>query len=113
MEYSCLKTLASKHKSTVSKIVSKYRHGKTWSIPYMTRTGAKRVRIVKTADCKQGPVNDTIPRNSLFPRRRTVQKRLNSRVCELCDDKRAEAYEVHHVGNLKKLYLYGWKAFKN
>jgi group II intron reverse transcriptase/maturase len=103
MEYSCLKTLANKHKTTISKIVSKYRHGKTWSIPYMTKSGPKRVHIVKTADCKQGPVNDTIPRNFLFPKRRTIQERLNAHICELCGVKKAETYEIHHVGSLKKL----------
>jgi hypothetical protein len=103
MEYSCLKTLARKYKSTVSKIWNKYRDRKTWSIPYMTKTEVKHVRIVKTADCKTGTVCDIIPRSTQFPRKRTLQERLNARICELCDDKNAETYELHHVGSLKKL----------
>jgi len=103
MEYSCLKTLASKHKSSVAKMWKKYRHGKTWSIPYMTKLGTRRVRIVKIADCKEGPVYDIIPRYIPFPRRRSIQERLNAHVCELCGDKSAESYEIHHVGSLKKL----------
>jgi len=103
MEYSCLKTLARKYKSKISKMWNKYRDGKTWSIPYMTKTGVKHVRIVRTADCKTGTVSDTIPRSTPFPRRRTIQERLNARICELCDDKKAETYEIHHVGSLKKL----------
>ena len=42
MEYSCLKTLAGKHKISVSKMWSKFRHGTTWSIPYMTKSGKKK-----------------------------------------------------------------------
>jgi len=103
MEYSCLRTLANKHKSSVSKIVSKFRFGKTWSIPYMTKTGSKMVSIVKRADCITGPVNDTIPRYIPLPKRRTIQERLNAHICELCNDKSAESYEIHHVGSLKKL----------
>ena len=41
MEYSCLKTLACKHRTNVSKIISKYRIGHSWSIPYETKSGKK------------------------------------------------------------------------
>ena len=109
MEYSCLKTLADKHKTSIAKIWSKYRHGKIWSIPYMTKTGVKHTRIVKTADCKTGTVYDAIPRNHPFPKRRTIQERLNARICELCGDKSAETYEIHHVGSLKKLGDSHWE----
>ena len=41
MEYSCLKTLAHKHKSTTSKMIKKYKDGKGgWAIPYETKQGA-------------------------------------------------------------------------
>ena len=103
MEYSCLKTIASKHKSTVSKIVTKFRQGKTWAVPYMTKVGVKYLNLVKIADCKIGIICDIVPRRSLFPTRRTIQERLNARVCELCNDKNAETYEIHNVGSLKKL----------
>ena len=109
MEYSCLKTLAVKHKTSIAKIRSKYRLGKTWGIPYMTKTGVKRIRIIKVADCKTGPIYDTIPRNHQLPKRRTIQERLNARICELCDDKSAETYEIHHVGSLKKLGDSPWE----
>ena len=102
-EYSCLRTLANKHKSSVAKIWKKFRHGKTWSIPYLTKIGPKRVCIAKIADCKEGPVYDTIPRFIPYPRRRSIQERLNAHVCELCGDKSAKSYEIHYVGSLKKL----------
>ncbi len=110
MEYSCLKTLASKHKSTVAKMWDKYRHGKTWAVPYMTKAGVKQIRIAKIADCKKGNVYDTIPYNGKFPKRRTIQERLNAHVCELCGDKNAEMYEVHHVCRLKELGNSHWET---
>jgi group II intron reverse transcriptase/maturase len=103
MEYSCLKTIACKHKSTISKVIDKFRLAKRWAIPYLTKSGVKYLHIVKPADCKHGAMHDTIPYNIHFPRKRTIQERLNARTCELCDDKNAETYEIHHVGSLKKL----------
>jgi len=103
MEYSCLGTLANKYKKSTAKMWNKYRHGKTWSIPYITKSGPKRVQIVKTADCKTGPFSDIIPRFIPYPKRRTIQERLNAHTCELCNDKKAESYEIHFVGSLKKL----------
>lgn len=41
MEYSCLKTLTSRQKSSISKIRTKYRVGKDWGIPYETKKGRK------------------------------------------------------------------------
>ena len=42
MEYSCLKTLAWKHRCRLSKIYDKYRTGtKRWGIPYETKKGKK------------------------------------------------------------------------
>jgi len=110
MEYSCLKTLANKHKSSTAKMWDKYRHGKTWSVPYMTKAGEKRVRIVKIADCKNGFVNDALPYRSKFPKRRTIQERINAHVCELCGDNSAEMYEIHHVSKLKELGDSHWET---
>jgi group II intron reverse transcriptase/maturase len=104
MEYSCLRTLAGKHKTKISKIWSKYRHGKTWAIPYKTKTGVNHVRIVKTADCKNGKIHDTIPLLiSRITSRITIHARLETRVCELCATGSVEPCEIHHVGSLKKL----------
>ena len=60
MEYSCLKTIANKHKTSIRKIIRQYKDGKTWSVPYETKTGTKRVRPVKIADCKRGEASDII-----------------------------------------------------
>jgi group II intron reverse transcriptase/maturase len=110
MEYSCLKTLAGKHKSTVAKMWKKYRHGKTWAVPYTTKAGVKHMRIAKIADCRQGFVSDALPYRGKFPKRRTIQERINAHVCELCGDKDADMYEVHHVGSVKELGDSHWET---
>jgi hypothetical protein len=64
MEYSCLKTLANKHKSKVSKIMEQYKDGKgSWGIPYTTKHGDKRCYFARYMDCKK-PQNfsDQLPR---------------------------------------------------
>ena len=53
MEYSCLKTIANKHKSSIHKIIRQYKDGKTWSVPYETKEGTKRVRPVKSLIAKE------------------------------------------------------------
>ena len=53
MEYSCLKTLASKHKTSLSKIIDKFNDGTgKWGYPYETKLGSKRRYFANYADCK-------------------------------------------------------------
>ena len=84
MEYSCLKTIANKHKTSIRKIIRQYKDGKTWSVPYETKAGTKRVRPVKIADCKRGEASDIIYQRKKFSWKTTIRQRLNARVCELC-----------------------------
>ena len=90
-------------------MIQTYRNGKSWAIPYLTKLGVKYASIVKLADCKRSLVDDVIPRKNPFPRKRTIQERLNARICELCNTKNAESYEIHHVGSLKKLGNLLWE----
>ena len=110
MEYSCLKTIANKHKSSVRKIIRQYKDGKTWSIPYETKSGTKRARPVKIADCKKGFSTDTIYHLQNRRWKSTIRQRLNARVCELCGTKTAELYEVHVVRSLNELGNSRWET---
>lgn len=109
MEYSCLKTIANKHKTSIRKIINKYKDGKTWSVPYETKAGTKRVKPVKIADCKGGKVEDIIFVRKKFNWKTTIRQRLNAKTCELCGCKNAELYEVHVVKNLKDLGDSNWE----
>lgn len=107
MEYSCLKTLASKHKCTISKVVEKFkdRNGE-WGIPYETTTGQKRCYFAKYSDCKDKANPTDIVCNAAVEygySRTALEQRLKAKVCELCGTTESDCYEVHHVNKLKNL----------
>ena len=110
MEYSCLKTLANKHKSSVKKMIDQYRDGKRWAVPYETNAGVKRVRTVKIADCKRGFVSDNIYAPVKFIWKTTIQQRLNAGICELCGKQEDSLYEIHYVSSLKELGNSEWET---
>lgn len=107
MEYSCLKTLAGKHKSKISKIKRKYRDGQgNWSIPYETRKGVKRMSFAKYQESKKmKAAQDKLP-NAAVKAMHSVNSfdsRLKAHTCELCGKTDSRLYEVHHVKRLKDL----------
>jgi group II intron reverse transcriptase/maturase len=107
MEYSCLMTLASKHKSTLSKIRSQFKDGRGgWCIPYETKQGKKRMYFAKYQDSKKlHAAKDEIPR--AVPRTvkmgSSFESRLMAKQCEFCGRTDSTNYEVHHVHKLKDL----------
>lgn len=110
MEYSCLKTIANKHKTSIRKIIRQYKDGKTWSVPYETKEGTKRVRPVKIADCKTNNASDIIPRRTKYNYKTTIRQKLNRGVCELCGKKAENLLEVHVVRKLKDLGDSEWET---
>lgn len=108
MEYSCLKTLAHKLRSSCGKVKAKYRDGKgRWGIPYETKASKKRCYLAKHLDCKDISVaNDSLPKTSKMLHGyigTTLEKRLSAKICELCGTSKAECYEIHHVNKVKNL----------
>ncbi|MCD5415281.1 MAG: group II intron reverse transcriptase/maturase [Clostridiales bacterium] len=107
MEYSCLKTIASKHKMSMSKIRNKYKDGKgKWCIPYETKKGIKYMYFVNYMDCKKTTKVDDTKSNKLAISLTTVtsfEDRLKAHKCELCGDTESSHYEVHHINKLKNL----------
>ena len=105
MEYSCLKTLAGKHKSKISKIKEKYKDGKgKWGIPYETKRGFMRSYIAKLSDCRNSnEFNDIIGNAETMYRlsRNSFESRLIANECELCGTTNAKQYEIHHVNKVK------------
>ncbi|MBO0883220.1 MAG: group II intron reverse transcriptase/maturase [Mycobacterium sp.] len=111
METSMLKTLASKHRSTVSKTAAKHkakistpfgprtcfeasitREGRT---PLVARFGGIPLKRQKTAI-----LLDRQPHRPLYPHKQLI-KRLLRGICELC--KHTDNIEVHHVHRLADL----------
>ena len=105
-EYSCLKTLAAKYKSSVHKMIIKYRVDKHWGVRYQTKDGEKVCYFYKEgfrrkkAPCKYDP--DGIANTKIYMSRTELEQRINANVCEWCG-KRDEHCEVHHVKRLKDL----------
>ena len=106
MEYSCLKTLANKHKSTIFKVIEKFKDGKgEWGVPYETKAGLKRCYFAKYADCKRtAKLSDRICKAATINANNinTLENRLKAKVCELCGETEGN-FELHHVNKLKNL----------
>ena len=106
MEYSCLKTLAGKHKSTSKKIRDKFpAKGGGWGIPYDTKKGQKHRAFAKFTDCKgSNSFNDVIVESAIrhAGMTTTLEKRLSAKVCELCG-KTNTPLAMHHVNKVKNL----------
>ena len=109
MEYSCLKTLAKKHKTHISKVIRKCRAGKKWGISYQTNKGTRKKMIVRLSDIKRGDVFtnaviDKIQDRNHHQSRNSLEKRLQAHKCELCGIEGSNiTFEVHHINKLKNL----------
>ena len=105
MEYSCLKTLAGKHKSTSKKMRDQFHVAGGWGIPYETAKGRQFRTFTKYTDCKDsGSFNDVIVAYSVrhASNTTTLEKRLSAKTCELCG-KTNVPLEIHHVNKVKNL----------
>jgi len=106
-EYSCLKTLANKHKSSIRKITKKFKDGKgKWGIPYETKKGWKRCYFANYADSKK--VNESDDKIAVATQifrlsTTTFDKRLKAKTCELCGTTESTNYEIHHINKVKNL----------
>ena len=107
MEYSCLKTLAAKHKSKISKVVAMYKDGTgEWGIPYETKKKAKRRYFANYMDCKDAKISTDCISNAAIIYGQSVtplEKRLKARICELCGTTESERYEIHHMHKIPAL----------
>lgn len=108
MEYSCLKTLANKYKSTVAKMKTKYKQGKYWGIKYQTKPGERIAYFYKDGFTKKKVSHkkdiDTKPNLYVYQGKTDLEQRLNAKECELCGDNHPDTkFEVHHVNKVKNL----------
>lgn len=106
MEYSCLKTLAGKHRSKVSKIRAMYKDGTgKWTIPYETKTVIKKMYFANYADCKGKKFTDIVPQTAKNYSHdvTTLESRLKAKICEVCGCTESDRYEIHHVNKVKNL----------
>ncbi|MCD8336698.1 MAG: group II intron reverse transcriptase/maturase [Lachnospiraceae bacterium] len=105
MEYSCLKTLASKSNSTTKKIIAKYHLKDGWGIPYETKAGVKYAKLASLADCKAGKMmsdRDPGTYHSFNVEKLSQYIRLSNGVCELCGAS-SDSCCIYHAGKMKNL----------
>jgi group II intron reverse transcriptase/maturase len=105
MEYSCLKTLAAKHKRKTSKVRAILQDGKgNWGVPYETKKGPKRCYFAKYSECKgnSNPTDNIANRPMMYSGTTTFESRLKAKVCELCGTTKGK-FEIHHVNKVKNL----------
>ena len=105
MEYSCLKTLASKHQTTMAQARGSRRTGKRWGVPYETKTGTKPLIFLNMTDIRKSRKAkltnvDVVPKS--VTKRNEIKNRLQAGICELCGCN-SEPVIVHHVKSLKAL----------
>ena len=105
MEYSCLKAIAGKHKTTSRKVIGKYSSNGSWRIPYQTARGIKYCKFADFMKCKKTTDFDDVIKDHAvvyFNSRTTLEDRLSAKVCELCG-KTGVPIEIHHVNKIKNL----------
>jgi group II intron reverse transcriptase/maturase len=102
MEYSCLFTLARKHNMSTKQIIRKYRDGQSWSVPYYTKTGMKRIGIASLKDCKFRSQSDQIQTYKPY-KRKELWRRIAANTCEYCGVKSEEHCKVFVTRRLKDL----------
>ncbi len=105
MDYSCLATLANKHKSSIAKIKRKFAVDKNWGIPYETKTGLTKTLFFYKDGFSRAKAPYTLSDPDLHPRlmpffnnAASLLDRLRAGQCELCgtNDFRLD-HEVHHM----------------
>ncbi|PQP79406.1 group II intron reverse transcriptase/maturase [Candidatus Phytoplasma phoenicium] len=104
-EYSCLKTLARKRKTSLAKVRKKLCCGSTWAIPYINKGKTKYESWIvyswdKIKRMRSYKGNPDITINSFIFRGRTnLTDRLKAERCENCD--KTNQLQIHHIGTIR------------
>jgi group II intron reverse transcriptase/maturase len=109
MEYSMYKTLATKHKSSVRKIIRKFSSNGEFVIAYANRKGEKKRCKFYNGGFRHRDLNrkeyyaDNLPRITYYMGKLTTKlmDRLRRRVCEYCGT--VDDLKMYHVRKLKRL----------
>ncbi len=106
MKYSMIKTYANKYKSTVRKIITKYKFNGEFGIQYETKEGPRiayftEQRMEKNDAIKQ-PTVDIVENTLIYTGRTNLIDRLLAEKCEWCGVS-SVSLEMHHIQKLKNL----------
>lgn len=108
MEYSCLKTLAGKHKTSVAKIKTQYRIGDGWGVKYDTSKEKGKVRYFYNQGFKMSKTPnkdnsfDNHVNTAMYTGRTELEQRMIAHKCELCGKENVK-FHIHHIHKVKDL----------
>ncbi|WP_227807282.1 reverse transcriptase domain-containing protein [Mulberry dwarf phytoplasma] len=117
-EYSCLKTLAGKYKTSIKKIRQKFRFKKTWAIKYTSKDSKVKREIwnimnwekIKSMRNHKSNIDvDTIPNKYFLCGGTFLTDRLSAIECEICKISNVEL-EIHHRKTVRNR---NWKSVLN
>ncbi len=104
-QQSLFKTLARKHKTTVTKTVKHLKTDEEYKLMVRNEQKTRIIRVFRLKDLKSPPITD--PQVDIQPNvfaltlsRSEVIRRLNAEQCEYCGT-REGPFEVHHIRKLK------------
>lgn len=108
LEYSMYKTYANKYKTSVSKVISKFKKNGSFGVSYETKEGVKFRKLYDEGFRKVGfdstaySYQDELPNTLSYTGRGKLTDRLKSEKCEYCG-KTDTKLEMHHTRKLKDL----------
>ena len=106
MKYSMYKTFAAKYRTSVGKIVKKYRIDKDFGVRYETRHGSRIMLFYNEGFRRQsdgsGAEVDNLPKPHYAHPYNSLIARMKAKRCEWCGAEDVDL-EIHHVRRLKDL----------
>jgi hypothetical protein len=106
MEFSMFETFANKYRTSVGRIIARYRQGKDFVVRYRTKTGVGCAVFYNKGFCRDVLVRegnvDVVAKMTAQYCRCGLIKRLSACRCEVCGAMDVPV-EVHHVRKLKDL----------
>ncbi|MDV3166548.1 MAG: group II intron reverse transcriptase/maturase ['Waltheria sp.' little leaf phytoplasma] len=115
-EYSCLKTLASKEKTSLARVRKKLNMGNSWGVKYTTKDKPKyevwpedNWEKIKRMRNYKGINPEIIPNTHIYLGRTHLTDRLKAEQCELCQTKDCRL-EIHHTKTVRNR---NWQSILN
>lgn len=105
MQYSMYKTFAKKYRTSVRKIIAKYRYDKDFAVFHENKKGEKKMRVFFNGSFKRKTTTisncDNLANTICITSVTSLTERLKAGKCELCGSEGNT--EIHHVKKLKDL----------
>lgn len=107
MEYSMYKTYGTKYRTSIHKVIEKFRVGKNFAVKFHNAKGIENMRVFYNQGFKRQkkaflPNEDSIPNSIKYFSSTNLIDRLKAKECEICG-KTNTPIEIHHIHRLKDL----------